>query len=109
MSTYLLSCCIHKVQPVRLNGGLFEGECIIYCLYAGGQGVGGIEDIVCRVLGYFFVVEQLVCDFFVYGITVLVADMAIDVKREMMLSTFGMPFFSLSLSRIILLKLNHEV
>ena len=47
--------------------------------------------------------------FFVYGITVLVADMAIDVKREMMLSTFGMPFFSLSLSRIILLKLNHEV
>ena len=38
MSTYFLSRCIHKVHPVRLTCGLFEGEENIFCLYVVGQG-----------------------------------------------------------------------
>ena len=46
MKTYLLSHFPHKFQPVRLTGGLFEGEGIISCLYAGCQGVGEFGEIV---------------------------------------------------------------
>ena len=38
MKTYFLSHCLHKLYPVRLTGGLFEGEGIISYLYVGGQG-----------------------------------------------------------------------
>ena len=42
---YFLSHCLQKLQPVSLNGDLFEGEGIIYCLYDGGQGVGEVGEI----------------------------------------------------------------
>ena len=59
MSTYFLSQCLHKVHPVRLTGGLFEGEDIIYCLYDVGQGVVEVGEIVLRGLVYLFMVDHI--------------------------------------------------
>ena len=59
MSTYFLSNCLHKVQPARFTGGLFDGEGIISCRYAGGQRVGEVGDIVWRGIGSLFMVHHL--------------------------------------------------
>ena len=61
MSTYFFPHFLHKVQPLRFTGSLFEVEGIISCLYVGGQGVGEVGDIFWRRLGSLFIVEQLVC------------------------------------------------
>ena len=61
MSTYFLSNCLHKVHPVRLTGGLFEYEGIIYCLYAGEQGVDEVGEMLCKLLGSFLMLEQIGC------------------------------------------------
>ena len=66
MSTYLLYHCLHKVQTSRLTGGLFEGKFIISFFCAGGQEVGEVGVVVCRGLGYLFVVEQLGCKTFCF-------------------------------------------
>ena len=59
MSTYFLPHFLHKFQPVRLTGGLCEGEVIIYCLYVGGQGVENFAGIIWRELRSLFMVDQI--------------------------------------------------
>ena len=61
MSIYFLSHCLHKFHSDRLNGGLFEGEDIISCLYAGGQGAGEVGGGFLRGIISLFVVGQLGC------------------------------------------------
>ena len=42
MRTYLL----HKFQPVRFTGDLFEGKGIMSYLYVGGQGDSEVGEII---------------------------------------------------------------
>ena len=58
VSTDLFSLSIHKVQPIRLTGGLFEGEGIVSWFFVGGKGVGEVGNIFWWELGYFFVMEH---------------------------------------------------
>ena len=78
---YFLLRCLHKVQPIRLTGGLFEGEVVIPCLYVVIQGVIEVGGIFWIGLGYFFMVEQHGHKISVYGRMNLVVDMATYAKR----------------------------
>ena len=61
MSTNLISYIFHKVYPVGLIFGFIECEGIISCLYVGSKGVSEDGNIFWKGLGYFFMVEHLVC------------------------------------------------
>ena len=61
MSNYLISHCLHKVQPGRLTGDLFEVEGFISCLCAGGQGFREVGEILWIELISIFMVDCLGC------------------------------------------------
>ena len=60
IGNYIFYHILHKVQNVRLNGGLLEGEVIVYLFYIGCQGISEVDDILWIWIGYFWIVEQLV-------------------------------------------------
>ena len=109
MSIYLLSYCLHKVQPFRLTGGLFEGESIISFLYVGCQGVSEVGEIFWRGLGSLFMVDQLWCKTRCFWENILGGRHGHRCKESNESKYLWYDFSLMYLSLTLLLRLNPEI